>query len=505
MSLRNSWPLAIVMVLFVGLAAIGIGDDSLWLDESESWMWATVVPVGELVKATGQSNHAPTYYAALHGWIKLGNDSDAWIRALSLIFMTWSIPVVYLLGVVAASRRVGLIAAILFASSPLIYEFAQEARPYSLLTLSAGVVLLIFALGVKQYIIEGHPPTVIGVGWRSGRLKADLLWLGLLASLLIAITTHHTALALLPIVGGLWTALIAFNRRRRTHLINTAIFAATLCAIYGAFFLPGFMESWGNFRQGGVSLRHGVFMLFIIYGNGRIVAANFLFILPPLFALWKWHATRQWVWALFFLVCCLGLLAIVLFIGQVHGSVFKWRTFIWVAVPYCALIGFGLTSMRWWLTWTLLALIVAANIVGVVMVHQSAKQPWERIAQELHSRIQPGDAIVACPAYNHKSFYRYWQGPTTDLWGYNSRTNKTAYLMPNLSANLEERRRHPTGGTLTFAELVEHYPRVWALMSWHPECRELGEPVFDVSFNRYIWVTGRPSAFEGNLAIRKIE
>lgn len=505
MKTASRWlPVGAITLAFAAAASIGIGDSSFWLDEAESWMWATV-PLSELVQAAGESNHGPTYYAALHAWSKLGLDSDAWLRALSLVFMALTVPVVYMLGRVVDSHRAGLIAAAVFATSPFIYQFAQEARPYSLLTLSAGISLLVFAVGVRGYILQNRAPAVVGTAWRIGRKSHDLLWLALFVSLLCAITTHHTALTLLPVIGGPWLLLVMRNRHRRVHLFNTFIFLAALFAVYCLVFLPGFMESWSNFRQDGVSFRYGVLIMFIVYGNGRVLAASVLFAIPVLFALWKWRSGCDLAWVLVFLSACVGMLAIVLFIGQVHGSVFKVRTLIWVTVPYFVLLSVGLCGMRSWLSSTLLTAIVLANVIGIVMVTESVKQPWERVAHEVHQVVKDGDGILVCPAYNHKAMFRYWDGPTADLWGYNSRSDQAVYPMPDLHSNLEAHRRQPNGMVLTFPEFVDVYNRVWLVGSWHPECRSLGEPVFDVSFDRHVWLTNRLAVQEGNLVIRKIE
>ena len=497
--------LSLIIFLFVVLVSIGIGDDSLWLDESESWMWATAIPISSLVEATGQSNHAPTYYATLHGWIKIGNDSDTWIRLLSLVFMALAIPLVYLLGVVIASHRVGMIVALLFITSPFIYEFAQEARPYSLLTLSATAVLLICAVAIRKYIIEKNAPTLIGLGWRKGQYKADLLWLGFLASMLVSITTHHTALVLLPIIGGIWFSLIIFSKHRWIHLINMCICSGVIAAIYSAFFLHGFLESFSNFKQGGVAFEHAIYMLLIIYGNGRIIWANLLFIIPLLFTIWKLYSTKQWAWLLFLLVASTAMFIIVIFIGQVHGSVFKWRTMIWVSIPCFVIIGYGLANIKPFIGNILLSAIIVTNITAVVLVNQSVKQPWEQIASEVNQRFHPGDAILACPAYNHKSFYRYWDGPTSDLWGYNSRSDEKTYRMPKVNANLEEYRKYPEGNVFTLDEFKDKYDSIWVVMSWHPECREMGEHVVDISFDRHIWILKKIVAYEGNLMVRKLE
>ena len=505
-------PLLIIIALFISLASIGIGSDSLWLDESESWVWATSVSLEDLITVTGQSNHAPTYYAALHGWIKIFGDSDTSIRLLSLVFMVCTIPLVYLLGLVIKSHRLGLIAVLLFASSPFIYEFAQEARPYSLLTLSATATLLICAYGIKKHIIENRESALIGFSLRCEKRKANLLWFAFFISLLVAITTHHTALVLLPIIGGLWFVLIMSNEYRWKHLFNLCVFVAVLALVYCAFFLSGFLISLGNFHQGGVSLKQGLFMLLIVYGNGHVLLANFLIVIPPLIAIWKLYISKQWVWAFFFLMTCTAMLLIVILIGEIHGSVFKWRTMIWVSVPCFVIIGYGLVSMRPWLCNILLSGIIITNIIAGVLVYQSEKQPWGELASKLDLMVKTEDAILVCPAYNYKSFHRYWRD-SSQVWAYSSSTyeelNKTdrkILKMSDLQSGLKEQdKNHIDNSRLSLNEFVDKYNRIWVVASWHPQCHEMGDLVERIPFDGRIVMFTKINTYPSSLSIREID
>ncbi len=509
MLLRSPWfPVGAIGAAFAAVSCVGIGDNSLWLDEAWS-LRGGEFPLRLLAQITGPTYHPVTYYATLHGWIKLGGGEDVWIRLLSAAFMALSIPVVYALGKTVESHKAGLLAAVVFATSPLIYEFAREARPYAMLTCFAGVALMILAVGVKKYLISDAPPALIGLGWKRQKFHVDCLWAALMVVTIVAVTVHHAALAIVPICGSIWMTLILFSRNRRKHFINFAIFSAIVTTIYCVFFLPTFIVSWNAFSYFSIIRYPRDFLgdLSIIYGNGRVVMVSAVFVPPVLLAFWRWKTQRQWAWTLFFVASCFGMVVILLFVELVHGPVFKWRTLIWIAVPYSALVGIGLAQMKPRWLWLCFSLIVMTNAAGIVMVHQSERQPWEQLTQYLADNTRPGDGILVCPAYNHVSFARYWQGPAQDVWGYRSRNDELIYRMPTPDSALKAIIAEPEVTVPTLAALAEVYDRLWVVTSWHPECLQLGNAVYERTFHgavRMGWPLGdfnRP----GILSIRRYD
>ena len=79
----------------------------------------------------------PLYFVLLKFWMLLFGDSEAALRAPSLLTSLLVIPVTYVIGVRAFSRGTALVGAVLLTLSPLQLYFAQEARMYMLLTLFA--------------------------------------------------------------------------------------------------------------------------------------------------------------------------------------------------------------------------------------------------------------------------------------------------------------------------------------------------------------------------------
>lgn len=91
-----------------------------------------------------RSSSPPLYYSLLHTWVILTGTSEVAVRLLSTLASTLSLAVLYLLGRQLFGSDVALITVSLMAVSPLDIWYAQEARMYTLVTLTG----LLFSLGL---------------------------------------------------------------------------------------------------------------------------------------------------------------------------------------------------------------------------------------------------------------------------------------------------------------------------------------------------------------------
>ena len=113
------WLEALIFVIGIGLYAFQLGAESLWIDE--------MLSIGS---ARGPLDlNRPLYFVLLRGWLRVG-ENEVWLRSLSVLFGLASLSLTYWLGCRLVSRSVGLVAALLFALSPLAINHAQEVRFY---------------------------------------------------------------------------------------------------------------------------------------------------------------------------------------------------------------------------------------------------------------------------------------------------------------------------------------------------------------------------------------
>ncbi|MGB7160406.1 MAG: glycosyltransferase family 39 protein, partial [Tepidisphaeraceae bacterium] len=130
---------AILLLLILILAGIlrihGIGDQSLWFDES-----ATVRIVrqgfGEMFGSIREGERIPPlHYLILWVWVRVFGHADWSVRLPSALAGTAAVWVLYLLTRRLFGAGAALAAALLLAVAPFQVDYSQEARSYSLLLL----------------------------------------------------------------------------------------------------------------------------------------------------------------------------------------------------------------------------------------------------------------------------------------------------------------------------------------------------------------------------------
>ncbi|MGB8648976.1 MAG: glycosyltransferase family 39 protein, partial [Anaerolineae bacterium] len=124
------------------LRLIRLDFQPLWWDEGYSVFFATRDFLTMLAR-TAVDIHPPLYYALLQLWIPLFGKSDIALRLFSVLIGLAAIPLLYLLGRMLFSQRVGRISALLLALSPLHIYYSQEVRMYGLVTLLALASLVL--------------------------------------------------------------------------------------------------------------------------------------------------------------------------------------------------------------------------------------------------------------------------------------------------------------------------------------------------------------------------
>lgn len=224
--------------------------------------------------------HSPLYYVLARGWLQAFGHSTVTIRALSLIFGLLVLPCAYWLGVeLFRDRAYGWAVAAIMAISPFHVLYSQEAREYSLWTLTIllssatllraerrkevvnwGLYGLTVALGLythpfSGFVSIGHGIYVLASGgfrW-TRRLTAYLLAsaLGMLLFFpwLWVVIQHFSKFlgntesvnltrdGFLPLFWGLNLSRVFFDLNQGPSAINPLHYILFALAIYALYYL----------------------------------------------------------------------------------------------------------------------------------------------------------------------------------------------------------------------------------------------------------------------------
>ncbi|MFA5876404.1 MAG: glycosyltransferase family 39 protein [Candidatus Margulisiibacteriota bacterium] len=179
-----------------------ISRESLWYDELFP-VWASRLPLNELLVEVPASRHPPLYYLIGHVWFSLGT-SDFWIRMISWTAGVATIWLAYLAGKEIYNRRAGLWAAALAAASSYLYWYSREASDYALL-IAVSTASLYFLIRSQN---RG--------GWAN--------WAAYVAMTTAALFTHYYAVFLLPAQAVFFLIIHDWRHRRlKPWLISEAV------------------------------------------------------------------------------------------------------------------------------------------------------------------------------------------------------------------------------------------------------------------------------------------
>ncbi len=169
------------------------------------------------------AQHSPLYYSLARLWAGLFGDSIAALRALSVVFGILALPCMYWLCVeLFASRAAAWLGVALVGASPFEVLYAQQAREYSLWTLTTLVVCALFLRAARS----GLPSA-----WAS-------------YCLVLAVDLYVYPLSISVAGAGLAYLALTAWRRPRTLAVATI---ATVTAL--ALYAPWLVTIWAHFEQ----------------------------------------------------------------------------------------------------------------------------------------------------------------------------------------------------------------------------------------------------------------
>lgn len=188
----------------------GIGERSFWEGEFFSRDMAQSLGHWSTVQRLVDSGNTPLYFLVLKFWQTMG-DTEAFLRTLSALCGTVTIPLVFILGISCLGTRSAVIGSFFMALSPFHIFWAQTVRPYTFLSLWMLVSLLCYLQAVQKDRTWG--------------------WVGYAVGSTLSLYTHYAGFSTVLIGGSHF--LLNWRRFRKHRLF----FLYTLLAIF-LFFSP---------------------------------------------------------------------------------------------------------------------------------------------------------------------------------------------------------------------------------------------------------------------------
>jgi uncharacterized membrane protein len=378
---------------FGGLIAVGVlvrllflGSDSIWLDEAFSIALSLRHTSGELLAGALDTRHPPLYYIVLRGALLAGGSSEVVARLPSALASVCSLPLLFVLARrLCMSHVTALTAVVLLALAPLEIWYAQDARMYALLTMTA----ILFAIGLTLNSIEGLVLTA----------------LALAAGLYLDFTMVPLSLAL----TGVWLVWWFNDGRSTSHL--TKVIAASVLGWLS------FRPLWGQLAT--VFNHLGGVTFFTRFGEATglriasatsaaiILAVASLGVVAAAAALWsalRNERAASWlrpaIAVLFILVT--AALAVPRFYSAKQILVTGWPFVVllaaWAMNPF---------ERRHGTTAHLLAAAVAVSLAAAVFVAATPRADWRGVVAHMNGHDPRQTAVVLDPSWNAIAYGHY--------------------------------------------------------------------------------------------------
>ena len=441
--------LALTITLIGGwLRVFQLGIKGMWLDETFSvWLSGQSIPdmLQWIIKI---DQHPPLYYLLLHYWMGNYGDTPYYVRLLSVLCGTLTIPMMYLIGKRISGAVVGLAAATFMCFSTINVYYAQETRMYTLLLFNVAVAIYALvrlltdprSIGPIGGQLQGylHDWRTLGPveaqskrnfsykdmahthsGWVAWlyrhrwnpiqTIETDLAWVVFIIFSAATLLTHNTAIFFLLAANIFVLSLMLFQKTKRSKS-------------QPAFYAPTF----GNWikAQIGIFLLWSPWVLAFIQQASR-VDQEFWLPKPDWYTVtWTLRAllnasaptqiSQVMTWSLC-VVLCFGLayylkkpsilfFLITLFATPVLGEllvsirrpIFIDRTLIWVTIPMFLVLAAGIAQLKFRPLMVLALGILATNYLFSAGDYYRfyQKEDWSNPAGYIANFIEEDDLIL---------------------------------------------------------------------------------------------------------------
>ena len=129
--------LALAAAGTLALGLLALNDQSLWTDELGTWRLTVADSwkdwLVQLITWPNSDSQIPLFHLYMRAWTQIFPSTEVWLRAANLPWVFVALVALLTTPVPAAQRRLVLILGCVFLLHPMVWYYANEARPYAML------------------------------------------------------------------------------------------------------------------------------------------------------------------------------------------------------------------------------------------------------------------------------------------------------------------------------------------------------------------------------------
>ena len=383
---ERGWPALVTVIATCAGAVAGLWDlgrRSLWYDEAFT-VGIVDRPMGDVLwRLTHWEVNQSPYYLLFSGWFRLGQN-ESFLRLLSVAFAVAAVPAIFVLGRRIADARVGAVAALLLALHPLVVQWGQQLRSYSMVVFMVIVATISLLRAVER-------PDDTGRSVLYGVMAAATIY------------TQFFALGVI-VVHLVWVALAKPMPRRVVIAAGAAVAVLILPLVLYLLTYEGDPLIWLAGRSDDAllatarGLTGGRGVSVVAYGVGAVLGTWAVVRNGPGGGLGQIRASSAWASVLPLLWLVVPVTATVL-ITYTSKPLLEARFLIVVVPALTLLVAYGLCHLRWRpLALGLMLVLVVLSFDGVRTWHRGpVLEDWRAAVPAAIASAGPDGALVLDP------------------------------------------------------------------------------------------------------------
>jgi len=384
----------VLAAVAVAVRLLGLGRESLWLDEGATWRMARL-SIGGLIEAARADVHPPLFPLLEHFVVRIAGDREAVLRLVPAIASCLTLPLAARLAWRAFGARAAWGVAALLSLSAFQVHYAQEARSYALFGLLALASAETFLASIEH-----------------GRRRDRAAWIVVTVALLYT-HTHALFVVAAEKLAVLWMARRPGGRRVALELGVPAVLIvlaflpwAGVMAAQVARVAEGFWIARPSTLELVRTLAEFAGSVPMLAPLGLLVAMGLLRPSRP--------ATpgRSPARALVVLLASFPIVAPFL-ISLLGPPVYLTRAAIPASLALAILAAAGWAALPRWPGIALGALVLLGSVPPLVDQHRLLhKEPWRDVVAELERQARPGDLVLVTAPWYRDGVFDYYERRT---------------------------------------------------------------------------------------------
>jgi mannosyltransferase len=429
------------VALCLVLESYQLAKSGLTFDEAATYTYARLDFKGLVAALRSSDVFFGAYYGWMHLWMHVG-ESESVLRWFSILCAAGAVIALAFLARRLCDANAGIAAAFLAAASPLLFDVARQARPYSLLVLVAALSSLTFLRALDR------------PSWQRWALYAGIGAVGCYVHLfLLCLVASHM----------LWAACCRRGLFRSGFAVAVLAIAFSitplLIVMHGYPSVNGYIArpTWRTLAD-----------TWEWFAGSRTLAVLTIVLTACWVAMRRLRQQRAFTPPALFLIMTIVAPPLLVFVESVILKPSYLQRYVVEAWPsYIVVLAIALTRLRPICLAPLAALVMALQLSAILGKHMNVAQNWRAASGLIVASDAPGDHVVVFPSLGMLPYDYYRErlasggGPTVQFPRFP--------VFPLTMTNNDSNKFAIDAGALRIRS--DRPPRIWFLVGWTDDPR----------------------------------